>query len=233
MMRYFRIFSIVFCAITALSSASYSDSPPKLVPAEFVQKVVAAYNSHNLDNFLPLFHPDYAKCINETNKEKFAYGIWWGRNTDSITADFTFNEEPVDAKMAEVNDETKNPYAKFQQYPAIPDTNLRVSYAPKPSASFSKLFPIKWEKDGNPYIVFGCPTQAGIEEFDRKMTATRELHEKATQSWNVLDEKTRKELKDSIKAGQSLAAQKTLQEKHGLPMNESNAIARMIEDGSL
>jgi hypothetical protein len=135
--------------------------------------------------------------------------------------------------MAEVNDETKNPYAKFQQYPAIPDTNLRVSYAPKPSASFSKLFPIKWEKDGNPYIVFGCPTQAGIEEFDRKMTATRELHEKATQSWNVLDEKTRKELKDSIKAGQSLAAQKTLQEKHGLPMNESNAIARMIEDGSL
>ena len=136
----FGIFSIVFCVITAMNNAALADTPPQAVPVEFTQKIMAAFNSHNLDNFMPLFHPKYAACITPENKAKFAYGIWWGRKTDTITPDYKTSEEPVDPKMAEVNDETKNPNAKFQKFPAIPDSKLNINYVPKPNSSVGKLF---------------------------------------------------------------------------------------------
>lgn len=232
-MKGFRVFSIFAAAITVLSGTALATKPMPPVPAEFAAKIVEAYNSHNLDNFIPLFHPDYAKCITPENKDKFAYGIWWGRKADHISEGYKTSEEPVDPRMKDVNDETKNPYAKFQTYPAIPDVNLRIDYSPREGASVSKLFPIKWETTANPYIVFGCPTQAGLEEFDKKMKAIAEHKEKVLKLWGALDEKTQTQTKESVKAGKLVDAQQSLIDKHNFTEADANAIARMIEDGEL
>ncbi len=207
----------------------HADTSVLLIPAGFEEQIVAAYNSGKLENFIPLMHPQVARCLQAENKDYFRYQIWWGKPVSKIPSTYKSRVERPNLDPATLYDKDKNPYLAFQRLPVIPNLNLYIAFEPRPFTSSEIVFMVLVE-NGKASLIYNCPTEKGLQQFRQKIAAQDALKQKVAVFWSGLDDSSRQHLTDMILQPNYFPALKLLQSQYKLSPTEAMIIVDKVKN---